>query len=196
MYTTCVHIFQYLYKHIRYQPHPLSRLPFHAFNVVLVSCGHFISHFGQNVISSLSMPMVSNRPYSFLVNYCVYTRSHRQTRMLTRHSQNHNIILVRSYNKTMDGLVNKKKIVLSFSKKKKIVLSLGQKKNCPLILTGPILLSEKKPREMLSKHTRELCSRGCFDNISPTTTYVQRCSSICNVVVALCVISWVIISLW
>ena len=52
---------------IRYQPHPLSRSPFHAFNVVLVSCGHFRSHFGQNVISSLSMPMVSNRPYSFLV---------------------------------------------------------------------------------------------------------------------------------
>ena len=52
---------------IRYQPHPLSRLPFHAFNVVLASCDHFRSHFGQNVISSLSMPMVSNRPYSFLV---------------------------------------------------------------------------------------------------------------------------------
>ena len=52
---------------IRYQSHPLSRLPFHAFNVVLVSCGHFRSYFGQNVISSLSMPMVSNRPYSFLV---------------------------------------------------------------------------------------------------------------------------------
>ena len=49
------------------QPHPLSRSPFHAFNVVLVSCGHFRSHFGLNVISSLSMPMVSNRPYSFLV---------------------------------------------------------------------------------------------------------------------------------
>ena len=46
---------------IRYQPHPLSH------NVVLVSCGHFRSHFGQNVISSLSMPTVSNRPYSFLV---------------------------------------------------------------------------------------------------------------------------------
>ena len=52
---------------IRYQPHPLSHSPFHAFNVVLVSCGHFRSHFGQNVISSLSMPMVSNRPYSFLI---------------------------------------------------------------------------------------------------------------------------------
>ena len=52
---------------IRYQSHPLSRSPFHAFNVVLVSCGHFRSHVGQNVISSLSMPMVSNRPYSFLV---------------------------------------------------------------------------------------------------------------------------------
>ena len=37
-----------------------------------------------------------------------------------------------------------------------------------LILPGPILLSDKNPREMLSKHTREseLCSRGCFDNIS------------------------------
>ena len=88
---TCVHIFQYLntiytYKirilkwftreisiiwfHFSYTMwggHPLSRSPFHAFNVVLVSCGHFRSHFGQNVISSLSMPMVSNRPYGFLV---------------------------------------------------------------------------------------------------------------------------------
>ena len=46
-----------------------SPTPSHAchFNVVLVSCGHFRSHFGQNVISSLSMPMVSNRPYSLLV---------------------------------------------------------------------------------------------------------------------------------
>ena len=49
--------------------------------------------------------------------------------MLTRHSQNHNIILVRSYNKTMDGLVIKK-IVLSFGKK--IVLSFGQRKNIVL----------------------------------------------------------------
>ena len=47
-------------------PHSLSHSPFHAFNVVLVSCGHFISHFGQIVISSLSMPMVSNRPNSFV----------------------------------------------------------------------------------------------------------------------------------
>ena len=46
--------------------------------------------------------------------------------MLTRRSQNHNIILVRSYNKTMDGLVIKK-IVLSFWKKKKIVLSFEKK---------------------------------------------------------------------
>ena len=53
------------------------------------------------------------RPGGLLFSYCVYARSHRQTLMLTRHSQNHNIILVRSYNKTMDGLVTKK-IVLSF----------------------------------------------------------------------------------
>ena len=35
-----------------------------------------------------------------------------------------------------------------------------------LILPGPILLSDKNPWERLSKHPRELCSRGGFDNIS------------------------------
>ena len=114
---------------IRYQPHPLSRLPFHAFNVVLASCDHFRTHFGQNVISSLSMPMVSNRPYSFF-SYCVYARSHRQTLMLTRHSQNHNIILVRSYNKTMDGLVIKKKLYFHSERKKKLYFHWDRKKNC------------------------------------------------------------------
>ena len=104
---------------IRYQPHPLSRLPFHAFNVVLVSCGHFRSHFGQNVISSLSMPM---DPIVF------YARSHKQTRMLTRHSQNHNIILVRSYNKTMDGLVIKKKLYFHSERKKKLYFHWDRKK--------------------------------------------------------------------
>ena len=134
MYTTCVHIFKYLYtiytykirilkwftreiSIIRYQPHPLSRSPFHAFNVVLVSCGHFRSHFGQNVISSLSMPMVSNIPYSFLV--MVFTPEVIGRRGFWRGARkDHNIILVRSYNKTMDGLVIKKKLYFHSEKKK------------------------------------------------------------------------------
>ena len=47
--------------------------------------------------------------------------------MLTRHSQKHNI--VRSYNKTMDGLVIQKKLYFH-PEGKKNVLSFGQKKNC------------------------------------------------------------------
>ena len=69
---------------------------------VSISCGHFRSHFGQNVIGSLSMPMVSNRPNSFLV--IVFTQ--------VIGPQNHNIILVRSYNRPMDGLVIQKQLHL------------------------------------------------------------------------------------
>ena len=175
MYTTCVHIFQYLYTiythkiwilkwftreisiiwfHfsykmwggtlIRYQPHPLSRSPFHAFNVLLVSCGHFRSHFGQNVISSLSMPMVSNRPYSFLVIVFMpevigrrgFWRGARKTIISFSFSP------IMAYNKTMDRLVIKKnctfilkekKIVLSFGQKKKIVLR-GKNPDPPLVM--------------------------------------------------------------
>ena len=138
----------------RYQPHPLSRSPFHAFNVVLVSCGHFRSHFGQNVIVHYQCQWSAIDPIVFYFNICVfiYARSHRQTRMLTRRSQNHNIILVRSYNKTMDGLVIKKKIVLSFWKKKKIVLSFGQKKK--IVLRGknpdpPLVMKWEAPKAMI-----------------------------------------------
>ena len=138
---------------IRYQPHPLSRLPFHAFNVVLVSCGHFRSHFGQNVISSLSMPMVSNRPYSFLV--IVFTPEVIGRRGCWRGTRKTIIsfCLVRSYNKTMDGLVIKKKFVLSFWKKKKIVLSLGQKKK--IVLRGknpdpPLVMKWEAPKSYMA----------------------------------------------
>ena len=132
----------------RYQPHPLSRLPFHAFNVVLASCDQFRSHFGQNVISSLSMPMVSNRPYSFLV--IVFTPEViGQTLMLTRHSQNHNIILVRSYNKTMDGLVIKKKLYFHSERKKKLYFHWDRKKK--IVLWGknpdpPLVMKWEAPK--------------------------------------------------
>ena len=56
--------------------------------------------------------------------------------MLTRHSQNHNIILVRSYNKTMDGLVIKKKLYFHSERKK----------NCTFIGTEKkIVLRGKNP---------------------------------------------------
>ena len=161
MYTTCVHIFQYLYTiytykiwilkwftreisiiwfHfsykmwggtlIRYQPHPLSRSPFHAFNVVLVSCGHFRSHFGQNVISSLSMPMVSNRPYSFLV--IVFTPEVIGRRGFWRGARKTIISFsfspIMAYNKTMDGLVIKKKLYFHSERKKKLYFHSDRKK--------------------------------------------------------------------
>ena len=98
----------------------LSRSSFHAFNVVLVSCGHFrwlldlILAKMWSVHYQCQWSAIDPRFFS----YCVYARSHRQTRMLTRRPQNHNI-LVWSYNKPMDGLVIKK-IVLSFGQKKKL----------------------------------------------------------------------------
>ena len=48
--------------------------------------------------------------------------------MLTRHSQNHNIILVQSYNKTMDGLVIKKKLYFHSERKKKLYFHWDRKK--------------------------------------------------------------------
>ena len=48
--------------------------------------------------------------------------------MLTRRSQNHNIILVRSYNKTMDGLVIKKKLYFHSERKKKLYFHSDRKK--------------------------------------------------------------------
>ena len=47
--------------------------------------------------------------------------------MLTRHSQNHNIILVRSYNKTMNGLVINKNCTF-IRKEKKLHFHLDRKK--------------------------------------------------------------------
>ena len=48
--------------------------------------------------------------------------------MLTRRSQNHNIILVRSYNKTMDGLAIKKKLYFHSERKKKLYFHSDRKK--------------------------------------------------------------------
>ena len=128
--------FEVIHMRNKYYPipaHPLSRSPFHAFNVVLVSCGHFRSHFGQNVISSLSMPMVSNRPYSFLV--IVFTPEVVGRRGFWRGARkDHNIILVRSYNKTMDGLVIKKKLYFHSERKKKLYFHSDRKKK--IVLRG------------------------------------------------------------
>ena len=114
--------FEVIHKRNKYYPTPAPP-PLALAISCLQRCGHFRSHFGQNVISSLSMSMVSNRPYSVLV--IVFTPEVIGRRGFWRGARkDHNIILVRSYNKTMDGLVIKKKLYF-----------LKEKKNCTFIRT-------------------------------------------------------------
>ena len=113
------------------RPHPISLSPFQGFNgffkyfvtildLILPKCEQFIIN-----------TMVSNTPNTGPV----YARSHRQTRMLTRHPQNHHIIFVWSYYK-MDGLVIDKNCTLMIfnSDRKKLYSGVKTRTPPPLVM--------------------------------------------------------------